>query len=126
VLRPDGATAVTVRAEVARTEAERERGLMHRTALDEAAGMIFVYPRPQHLTFWMRNTLLPLDMIFITGEHRVLGVVENATPMTDDVRAVHGDSQYVLEVRAGFASRHHVAPGTPVEMPDVQASDDPG
>ena len=92
---------------------------MFRQELDERAGMIFVFPRPQHQVFWMHNTYLPLDMIFITPERRVLGVVENATPMTDDPREVPGASLYVLEVRAGFAGRHHIAAGTPVELVNI-------
>ena len=83
--------------------------------------------REQQLRFWMRNTYLPLDMIFITRDHRVLGVVHNATPMTDDSRSVPGNSMYVLEVRAGFAARHHIEAGTPVELIEVPpASDFPG
>jgi uncharacterized membrane protein (UPF0127 family) len=123
-LRPAGGAEVSVQAELALTEAERELGLMNRTALDERAGMLFVYPAPRHLTFWMRNTLLPLDMIFITSEHRVLGVVENATPMTDDLRQVPGDAQFVLEVRGGFAARHRIAAGAEVEMPDLPPGQD--
>ncbi len=119
ILRPQGAEPVTVRVEVQLTEEEQQRGLMYRRSLDELAGMIFVFARPEHQTFWMRNTFLPLDMIFITADRRVLGVVRNATPMTDDGREVDGDSQYVLEVRAGFADRHHITPGTPVEFVNI-------
>lgn len=119
ILRPTGAPPVTVHVEVQRTEAERERGLMFRRDLDELAGMIFVFERPEHQTFWMRNTYLPLDMVFISADRRVLGVVRNATPMTDDAREVPGDSMYVLEVRAGFADRHHITDGTPIELLNI-------
>jgi uncharacterized membrane protein (UPF0127 family) len=119
VFRPAGQPPVAVRVEVQRTEAEHARGLMYRRDLDEMAGMIFVFREPAHQTFWMRNTYLPLDMIFITADRHVLGVVRNATPMTDDPREVEGDSQYVLEVNAGWADRHHVGTGTPVEFVNV-------
>lgn len=119
MLRTAGQPPVAVRVEVQRNEAERERGLMFRRELDEMAGMIFVFPQPAHQTFWMRNTYLPLDMIFIGADRRVLGVVRNATPMTDDGREVEGDSLYVLEVRAGFADRHHIDAGTQVELVNV-------
>ena len=119
VLRPPGHPAVTVTAEVQRTDSQRARGLMFRRELDENRGMLFVFRESEHLTFWMHNTYLPLDMVFITSNMRVLGVVENAVPMTDDPREVPGDSQYVLEVRGGYAARHHIAAGTLVEFVSV-------
>ncbi len=116
ILEPPGQPSVRVPVEVARTPAETQRGLMFRRQLDPAAGMLFLFRRPRQLTFWMRNTLIPLDMIFITGELRVLGVVENAEPETDDPREVEGDSQFVLEVNAGFAREHGIGPGTVVRF----------
>jgi uncharacterized membrane protein (UPF0127 family) len=92
---------------------------MFRQQLDELRGMIFMFPAASQQVFWMHNTYLALDMIFITSDMRVLGVVRNATPMTDDERSVRGDSQYVLEVRAGFADRHHIDAGTPVEFANI-------
>jgi len=67
----------------------------------------------------MHNTYIPLDMIFIGTDRRIVGVVENATPQTDDPREVEGESQYVLEVNAGFARRHSLGPGTLVRFVDV-------
>jgi uncharacterized membrane protein (UPF0127 family) len=64
----------------------------------------------------MRNTYLPLDMIFIESDLRVLGVVENAEPMTDTSRSVPGQSQYVLEVNAGFAREHGIEAGAQLEV----------
>lgn len=119
VLEPPGREQVTVRVEVARTPAQTQRGLMYRRELDRDAGMLFLFPRARHQTFWMRNTYLPLDMIFITSEMRVLGVVENATPETDDARQVDGISQFVLEVNAGFAREHSIGPGTTVRFENV-------
>jgi uncharacterized membrane protein (UPF0127 family) len=120
VLEPPGRDAVIVRAEVARTPAQTQRGLMHRRQLDDDAGMLFLFRRPRQQSFWMRNTYIPLDMIFITSELRVLGVVENAAPETDDPREVEGMSQYVLEVNAGFARRHGIGPGTAVRFEHVE------
>ncbi len=111
VFEPPGAEPVTVRVEVARTEAERNLGLMFRKELDENAGMVFVYDRPQRLIFWMRNTFISLDMIFLDAERRVVGVVENTTPQTDTPRSVQGNTQYCVEVNAGFASKHGIGPG---------------
>jgi uncharacterized protein len=119
VLLPPGADPVIVRVEVARTEEERRRGLMFRTHLDDDAGMLFLFERPQQLTFWMRNTEIPLDMIFIQPSMRILGIVENAEPRTDSTRSVPGESQYVLEVNAGFSRRHGLAGGTALRFEGV-------
>jgi uncharacterized membrane protein (UPF0127 family) len=115
VLEPVGADAVRVRVEVAQTPPERQRGLMFRKQLDPDAGMLFVFEKPTHNVFWMHNTYLPLDMIFITRNWSVLGVVENATPQTDSPREVPGESLYVLEVNAGFTRQHGITQGTKVQ-----------
>ncbi len=116
VLRPAGREPVRVKVEVMRTEAETQRGLMFRERLEPGHGMVFLFPQPRKMVFWMRNTYIPLDMVFITAEKRVLGVVENVPPLNDDPRGVEGLSQYVLEVPAGFAARSRLAPGTPVQF----------
>lgn len=110
---------VSVRVEVVKKRADRSRGLMFREHLDEDAGMIFLFREPEHQTFWMHNTLIPLDMIFIGSDRRVVGVAENAQPRTDRTRAVDGDSQYVLEVNAGFARRWGIGPGARVEFQEI-------
>lgn len=120
-LSPPGHDPVAVTVELARTVEERRRGLMEREHLATDRGMLFLFERPQELSFWMRNTLIALDMIFIDAERVVLGVVENAEPQTDDPRSVPGLSQYVLEVNAGFARRHGIGPGTPVRFEGVDA-----
>ena len=104
-----------MQVEVVQTSEERQRGLMYRKHLDPDAGMLFLFEQPQQLTFWMHNTLIPLDIIFITADWKVLGIVENATPLTDSTRSVPGNSQYVLEVNAGYARRHGLGQGTSVQ-----------
>lgn len=119
VLMPPGRDPVTVDVEIADSDAERQQGLMYRKQLANDDGMLFLFERPQHLTFWMRNTYLPLDMIFIEQSKTVLGVVENAEPLTDTTREVPGVSQYVLEVNAGFSREHGITAGTMVRFVDV-------
>lgn len=119
VLMPPGADPVSVRVEIARDDATRRRGLMFREHMDDDAGMLFLFDRPEQLTFWMHNTYIPLDMVFIEPSLRVLGVVENAEPQTDSSRAVPGVSQYVLEVNAGFSRRHGLGKGTAVRFEGV-------
>jgi uncharacterized membrane protein (UPF0127 family) len=120
VLSPAGAEAARVRVEVARGAQEQARGLMYRDHLEPGWGMVFINTAPRHLTFWMHNTYIPLDMIFIGADKRVVGVVENAEPLTDDARSVDGESQYVLEMPGGWSARHRVGPGTPVSFVDIE------
>jgi len=108
---PDARDLVVVNVEVAATNAKRELGLMFRRHLGEEAGMIFLFKQSQHLTFWMKNTLIPLDMIFADSDGRIVGIVENAAPLSESIDAVDGDSRYVLEVNGGFCKRHGVIAG---------------
>jgi uncharacterized protein len=107
----NGASKAVVRVEVADTEASRELGLMYRQHLADDAGMLFIFKQPQHLTFWMKNTEIPLDMIFAGADGAVDGIVANAEPFSERQLSVAGDSQYVLEVNGGFARRHGIKPG---------------
>jgi hypothetical protein len=110
-----------VTVEVARTDEEHERGLMFRKELAEDAGMLFVFPEAAPRTFWMKNTLLPLDMIFIDEAGVVAGVVRDAEPLTLAPRSPGPDvaARWVLEVRGGWAARHGVAPGARVRLDEV-------
>lgn len=110
---------VPVTVEVADTTERRSLGLMYRKELGAEAGMIFVFDEPDHLEFWMKNTVLPLDMIFIRDDRHVLGIVKNAVPYTTTARGVNGESRYVLEVNAGFSERHGVAAGDEVTFEGV-------
>jgi uncharacterized membrane protein (UPF0127 family) len=115
VLHAEG-RLLPIRVEVARTEAERERGLMYRNHLDPNAGMLFLFDHDAPLTFWMKNTLIPLDMIFIDRDKRIVGIVDNATPETETPRRVDGESRYVLEIGGGLSHRLGVSPGSTVEF----------
>ncbi len=119
VLRPDGAAPVRVRVRVARTEEQRRRGLMYVQNLPVDEGMLFVFPEDDILQFWMRNTLIPLDMIFIRADLTVAGVVANAEPLTLANRSVGKPSRYVLEVNGGMAKKWGVVAGTPVTFDKV-------
>jgi uncharacterized membrane protein (UPF0127 family) len=101
-----------VKIEIARTEQEMQRGLMYRTKLDQDRGMLFLFAVPEVHAFWMHNTLIPLDMIFLGEDRAVVGIVANAAPQTDTLRRVNNPSKYVLEVGGGEAAAHGVVPGT--------------
>src|SRR5215469_12441459 len=102
----NGTSKAVVRVEIADTAAAREMGLMYRQHLGQDAGMLFVFKQPQQLTFWMKNTEIPLDMIFAGADGTVAGIVANAEPFSERQLGVAGDSQYVLEVNSGFTQRH--------------------
>lgn len=99
--------SVRVYVEVADTPELRERGLMYRTELDADKGMIFLWAAADIHAFWMKNTYIPLDMMFI-HKHNVVGIVENAEPQTETPRFVDAPSDAVLEVPAGTAARHGI------------------
>src|SRR5438128_11013000 len=101
-----------VRVEVVADEASRARGLMYRRSLEPDRGMIFVFPASEEHTFWMHNTLIALDLIFLDDGRAVIGVVAIAVPQTDTPRTLGKLSRYVVEVAAGEAAVHAVGPGT--------------
>jgi uncharacterized membrane protein (UPF0127 family) len=97
--------------ELATNTAEREVGLMFRKELPEGHGMLFDFQTEQQVQFWMHNTYIPLDMIFIAADGRIVHVAENAKPMSDDlIPSVH-PVRAVLEVIAGTARKFSIAPG---------------
>jgi len=107
----------SVDAELARSPLEGERGLMYRKAMGEDEGMLFYIDEKKVQTFWMHNTCIPLDMLFIDDDGTLVGVVESAPVLDDGVRQVDCPSRYVLETNAGWTRRHGVKPGQRVVLP---------
>ena len=101
-----------VQVEVARTDPQRARGLMFRQDLPRDHGMLFVFDETADQSFWMRNTLIPLDLIYLGDDRRVVGVVANAEPRSESLRTVGTPSRYVVEVSGGEAAAHAVGSGT--------------
>jgi uncharacterized membrane protein (UPF0127 family) len=110
----DGRSTRDFHVEVVATPEDRARGLMFRKSLDSDVGMLFLFPREQPLAFWMKNTFISLDMIFVSSDWRVVGVLKNVPPLTEDRRMVEGLSQYVLEFVGGFAETNRIEPGSRV------------
>ncbi|MBX7099551.1 MAG: DUF192 domain-containing protein [Myxococcaceae bacterium] len=110
-----------VEVEIAATRDSRTRGLMWRTQLENGKGMLFLFSRQQPLSFWMRNTLIPLDMIFIDQDLKVVGCVENAEPKTLSGRNPGKESQFVLEVPAGWCAKQGVGAGTAVKFDGAES-----
>ena len=111
---------VRVLVEVASRPEEQARGLMHRQQLAEDRGMIFIYPTEAVHGFWMKNTFLPLDMLFIGGNRRIIGAVENAEPLTTTRRTVNAPSRFVLEINAGLMRKWGVREGSRVRLENME------
>jgi uncharacterized protein len=105
--------------EVADDPDERAQGLMFRTALDPASGMLFVYDAPRRVSFWMKNTLIPLDMVFADATGTVTRVHSGAVP--GDLSPIDGGEgvQFVLEINAGLAERLGIGAGTVMRHPAI-------
>jgi len=106
--------------EIAKTEAEREKGLMFRQSLAENSGMLFVFEKPGVFPFWMKNTLIPLDMVWINEDKKVVFIQKNAQPCVEGTICEIIDSRvqagYVLEVNAGESDKLGISKGDKVVL----------
>lgn len=105
-----------VDVEIADTTPSRTRGLMWRSSVSPGTGMLFIFPSQQEQKFWMRNTLVPLDMLFLDRTGLVVGIVAQAEPQTLESRTVGRPSLYVLEVAGGWAEKAGVVAGSRAEL----------
>jgi uncharacterized membrane protein (UPF0127 family) len=106
-----GGVAPSVTVEVADSGDARQRGLMMRKSMPESRGMIFVFEERRDHSFWMHNTCIPLDMMFIDKDGFITGIEENVPTMNDNTYSSGCPSTYVLEVNAGWSRKHGVTPG---------------
>ena len=111
VLFPAENGARVVAVEVARSTGEMRRGLMYRTSLGKNDGMLFAYADERPRDFWMKNTCIPLDMLFLARDGTVVGVLEQVPVLNEEPRSVGCAARYVLEVNAGWSREHGVTPG---------------
>ncbi len=103
--------------EVVDNDADRAKGLMHRRSLPEGTGMLFDFHREQDVSFWMQNTYIPLDMIFIRADGRIHRIAENTVPHSLEQVPSRGPVRGVLEVIAGTSRKLGIAPGDRVAHP---------
>jgi uncharacterized protein len=103
--------------ELAVTPEEQARGLMFRRELPERQGMLFDFKREQPTSFWMKNTYISLDMIFIRADGRILSIAENTVPLSEELVSSGGPVRAVLEVIAGTSKKLGIAPGDRVTHP---------
>ncbi len=103
--------------EMATTEEEKTTGLMYRKELPEGKGMLFDFTPEQEVSMWMKNTYIPLDMIFIRADGKILRIAENTEPLSTKIIPSRGPAKGVLEVIAGTAQKYGIAPGDRVAHP---------
>jgi uncharacterized membrane protein (UPF0127 family) len=116
-----GNRQVVFQVEVADTPAKREMGLQYRRELADDRGMIFIFAGESPQTFWMKNTPIPLDMIFIDRQRKIVGIVAETVPFSLDPRSVGIPSQYVLEIKGGLTKRLGIRAGDAVRFDGITA-----
>ena len=110
-----GDKKLVFRSEVARTAAEQAKGLMFRTALGDDEAMIFLRNPPDRAAFWMRNTVIPLDILFIGLDHKIMNIAENAVPYDETPLPAAGPTLAVFEINGGLAAKLGIKPGDRVD-----------
>lgn len=121
---PEG-PGVSYSVEIADDPDEQARGLMFRTEMAPDAGMIFIYESPRVARFWMKNTILSLDMVFVGDDGVVVNVAENTTPFSENTWSSDAPVRAVVELNAGQAAEHGIGPGTEAAHPSFEAADGP-
>ncbi len=125
VFEVNGEERARFHLELAVSTPEKTRGLMYRREMLDDWGMLFVYPSDGPRSFWMKNTLIPLDMVFIADRGEVVGIIEGAEPMTLSPRRVDKPARYVLELTAGTAAKSGVVPGAIMKLENAPDSIQP-
>ncbi len=110
-----GGKVLTFRVELARTPQEQAKGLMFRTAMGPNEGMVFPFDPPRGASFWMRNTVIPLDLIFVAPDGRISNIAANAIPYDESPLSSTGDAKAVLELNGGRAAQLGIVAGDKVE-----------
>ena len=109
---------VTLTLEVAESRSAREKGLMDRRALGTDEGMLFIYPHERMLSFWMKNTFLPLDIMFFSSSGEWINTVEKAEPLTLSSRRSSAPARFVVEMIGGSAERLGIGEGSALFIED--------
>jgi uncharacterized membrane protein (UPF0127 family) len=105
---------IKIDIEIADNDYERQLGLMNRQSMEEMQGMLFIFPEERYQSFWMRNTLFSLDMLFINSNKEIVTIHANTTPLSEQSYPSSEPALYVLEVNAGFCDRHNIKLGDKV------------
>lgn len=111
-----GTQEMTYSVEIADSEAERQTGLMNRTSLDESAGMLFIFNQNVRTSFFMKDTFISLDIIFIDENSNIIFIAENTVPLSTDLITPDSSFRYVLEINAGQSVKNGFAVGNKITL----------
>ncbi len=112
----EGEYITKIEIEIANTEAKRALGLMYRNKMREDRGMLFVFDDEQYRSFWMKNTILPLDMIFVNSKLEIINIRKNTRPFDESQYISTAPAKYVIEVNAGFTNRYNIKSGDKISF----------
>lgn len=110
-----GETIKHIDIEKADNDMERAFGMMYRKSVSDSQGMLFLFEQSKPQSFWMKNTLIPLDIIYIDEDHKITTIYPNTTPLSESSLPSNGSAKYVLEVRGGFCQDYGVKIGDSIE-----------
>ena len=119
IIHPQSGVPIHIAVEVADTQEKRQLGLMYRNELPAFGGMLFIFPQEGPLSFWMKNTPLPLDIIYINADLTIVHIAENTTPYSTATIPSKHPAKYVLEVNGGFCRQHDIVAKDRVEFSRV-------
>jgi uncharacterized membrane protein (UPF0127 family) len=119
-LQPNGDTLRAITIDIADTDAERERGLMRQRSLGYDQGMLFIFETVDEGSMWMKNTPLPLDIVFVAPDSQVINIARQTTPLSEEKITPAAPRKYAVEVRAGFADRFGLTDSTRIRWTRTQ------
>ena len=102
--------------EIAENDAERAKGLMYRSYMPDSVGMLFIFQDVQPQSFWMKNTHISLDIIYVGPDKKIVSIQKNARPFSEENLPSYGDVQYVVEVNAGYTDLHGIKVGDSIQF----------
>lgn len=120
---PTGDTLQTIDIEIAASDAERSRGLMRQRSLGYDQGMLFIFDEVDESGMWMKNTPLPLDIVFVAPDSQVINIARRTTPFSEETIEPAAPKKFVVEVRAGFADRFGLSDSTRVQWARTDRSE---
>jgi uncharacterized membrane protein (UPF0127 family) len=107
---------IAIDIEIVDTREEMTRGLMYRRTMAETQGMLFVFGMSKYRSFWMKNTYIPLDMIFVDKKMQIVKIEKNTKPLSEELISVPWETQYTIEVNAGFCDQHGIEIGDSIQI----------
>ena len=116
ISKDNNETLTVIDIEIADTDQKTMQGLMYRSSMPQNAGMLFLMPREDIQGFWMRNTYIPLDMIFVNSNKQIVTIHANTTPMNESSYISTAPALYVVEVNAGYCNKNNIKEGDLIDF----------